>query len=196
MVQRDIVPVHSWNSFLNEEGSILPDPLLGWMTRYNSEMKVYQHAFWLFHFLPEFTGDDVAALSLSLSLVACIYQSIIQILLHTLTSPSFLKKRNKKERKCDWSCSWGIVEERFIVDSWESRARVTFAINTAHFHTIRLLKIPGTRCKSYNANVLILMRMNGNYKIPFPFEGRYSLHVSPNSTLNLSTKQSFDKACV
>lgn len=40
------------------------------------------------------------------------------------------------------------------------------------------------------------MRMNGNYKILFPFEGRYSLHVSPNWTLNLSTKQSFDKACV
>lgn len=29
-----------------------------------------------------------------------------------------------------------------------------------------------------------------------PFEGRYNLHVSPNCTLNLSTKQSFDKACV
>lgn len=40
------------------------------------------------------------------------------------------------------------------------------------------------------------MRMNGNYKILSPFEGRYNLHVSPNCTLNLSTKQSFDKACV
>lgn len=40
------------------------------------------------------------------------------------------------------------------------------------------------------------MRMNGNYKILSPFEGRYNLHISPNCTLNLSTKQSFDKACV
>lgn len=40
------------------------------------------------------------------------------------------------------------------------------------------------------------MRMNGNYKIRSPFEGRYNLHISPNCTLNLSTKQSFDKACV
>lgn len=40
------------------------------------------------------------------------------------------------------------------------------------------------------------MRMNGNYKILSPFEGRYNLHISLNCTLNLSTKQSFDKACV
>lgn len=71
-----------------------------------------------------------------------------------------------------------------------------FAINTTHFHTIRLLKIPGTRCKTEDANVLILMRMNGSYKTHSPFEGRYNLHISPNCTLNLSTKQSFDKACV
>lgn len=40
------------------------------------------------------------------------------------------------------------------------------------------------------------MRMNGNYKILSPFEGRYNLHISPNCTLNLSTKQSFDRGCV
>jgi hypothetical protein len=40
------------------------------------------------------------------------------------------------------------------------------------------------------------MRMNGNYKILSPFEGKYKLHVSPNCILNLSTEQLFDKACV
>lgn len=40
------------------------------------------------------------------------------------------------------------------------------------------------------------MRMNGNYKILSPFEGRYNLHSSPNRTLNLSTEQSSDRVCV
>lgn len=38
------------------------------------------------------------------------------------------------------------------------------------------------------------MRMNGNDKSSLPLRGGYHLHISPNCTLNLPTKQSFDKA--